>query len=216
MSPGNVAMGREDGEQLKERSWAAAKVGDLASTANGPQNADVSKIWWSLHVTRRGSGTGAAFAVQPVLALWGTRPGQDPEPSNGFHLRQAPATVAANTHSIQTGGNFPVHSRSQSLWLRKVWGNIWRPWIGIQNLLHQALPRRTTSFAPWEADFHPHMLRRLWSPLAARRNVSTMATPTKVPAEPLLVILGSTGTGKSEVRAHGAAGMRRHRLTGCS
>lgn len=33
----------------------------------------------------------------------------------------------------------------------------------------------------------------------ARRNVATMATPTRPPAEPLLVVLGSTGTGKSEL-----------------
>lgn len=31
-----------------------------------------------------------------------------------------------------------------------------------------------------------------------RRNASTMAT-TKAPVEPLLVVLGSTGTGKSDV-----------------
>ena len=43
------------------------------------------------------------------------------------------------------------------------------------------------------------MLRRLIKPLIYRRNVTTMATPTNVPAKPLLVILGSTGTGKSEV-----------------
>lgn len=34
---------------------------------------------------------------------------------------------------------------------------------------------------------------------SARRNVATMATPTRYPTEPLLVILGSTGTGKSEL-----------------
>lgn len=44
-------------------------------------------------------------------------------------------------------------------------------------------------------------LRRALSQLiTARRNVQTMATPTPTPpAQPLLVILGSTGTGKSEL-----------------
>lgn len=43
------------------------------------------------------------------------------------------------------------------------------------------------------------MLGRLQAFL--RRHVATMATPSKAPVEPLVVILGSTGTGKSEVSA---------------
>ncbi|CAG9944493.1 unnamed protein product [Clonostachys rosea f. rosea IK726] len=43
------------------------------------------------------------------------------------------------------------------------------------------------------------MFRRLGFEFSARRNVATMATPTSIPTEPLLVILGSTGTGKSEL-----------------
>lgn len=42
------------------------------------------------------------------------------------------------------------------------------------------------------------MLRRLRVTLA-RRNVATMATIQR-PAKPLVVVLGSTGTGKSDVR----------------
>lgn len=41
------------------------------------------------------------------------------------------------------------------------------------------------------------MLGRLG--LALRRNVATMATNI-APSEPLVVVLGSTGTGKSDVR----------------
>ena len=42
------------------------------------------------------------------------------------------------------------------------------------------------------------MLTRLWATLA-RRNVATMGSLQR-PAKPLVVVLGSTGTGKSEVR----------------
>jgi transcriptional regulator with PAS, ATPase and Fis domain len=41
------------------------------------------------------------------------------------------------------------------------------------------------------------MFKRL-GPVFFRRNVTTMAA-TRRPAQPLLVVLGSTGTGKSEV-----------------
>jgi hypothetical protein len=44
------------------------------------------------------------------------------------------------------------------------------------------------------------MLRRLGPRL--RRNVTTMST-IKPPTEPLVVVLGSTGTGKSDVSGDG-------------
>ena len=63
--------------------------------------------------------------------------------------------------------------------------------LGESDLLHHA----------WVMLRGASILRRFSPFTAARRHVSTMATTTEKPAQPLLVILGSTGTGKSEVGA---------------